>query len=111
MKIRGDHTKLGRQSLAISVWDDEGGPPASDAQAFDTADHHYGRRIEADRSWTIYHVFTGAPVRVDGRMMTGLDRQDATDGMLSLNRLNEQRSKDRRALSPPSSAAEAVRRP
>jgi hypothetical protein len=38
-----------------------------------------------DRSWTIYHVSTGIPARVDGSALTDLSRSAATDGMLSLN--------------------------
>ena len=51
-------------------------------------DRQYGRRVEADRSWTIYHVFTGIPAHVDGAFLTGLNHSDATIGMLSLNRRN-----------------------
>ena len=47
--------------------------------------HQYGRRIEADRSWTVYHVFTGVPARADDRPMTGLSRSVATESMLCLN--------------------------
>lgn len=47
---------------------------------------HYGRRIEADRSWTVYHVFTGIPALDGAGAMTGLSQGDATEGMLSLNR-------------------------
>ena len=64
----------------------------------DSMDHQYGRRIEADRSWTVYHVFTGVPAHADGQTMTGLSRSDATDGMLSLNRRNDGRRKDRGSL-------------
>lgn len=49
------------------------------------ADSQYGRRVEMDRSWTIYHVFTGVPALVCGQSMTGLNRADATCGMLRLN--------------------------
>lgn len=50
-------------------------------------DHQYGRRVEADRSWTVYHVFTGVPADCGGGgAMTGLSRTDATDRMLRLNR-------------------------
>lgn len=68
---------------------------ASGAQAPDGIDSHYGRRIENDRSWTVYHVFTGAPARVNGRAMTGLSRTEATESMLSLNRFNVQRRRER----------------
>jgi hypothetical protein len=42
--------------------------------------HDYGRRIEMNRSWTIYHVFTGIPAEVGTRSMVGLSKSDATDG-------------------------------
>lgn len=73
--------EFARHALAIEVWDDEGGAPAPNA-----TDHDFGRRVEADRSWTVYHVFTGVPARVDGLTMGGLSRSDATDKMLLLNR-------------------------
>ncbi len=49
------------------------------------AGRQHGRRVEADSTWTIYHVFSGVPASVDGRAMTGLSRADATDGMLAMN--------------------------
>lgn len=51
----------------------------------------YGRRVEADRSWTVYHVFSGVPARVAGASMMGLTWRTATTGMLSLNRESEAR--------------------
>lgn len=74
---------------AIDLWENEGGAHRH------TPDHHYGRRVEADRSWTVYHVFTGVPARIDGNMMIGLSQGAATDGMLSLNRHNEARRQGR----------------
>lgn len=50
------------------------------------ADRLYGRRVEADRTWTVYHVFTGVPAGTGSGAMTGLSRSDATDRMISLNR-------------------------
>jgi len=61
-------------------------------------DHHYGRRIESDRSWSVYHVFSGIPADVGGRSMAGLSRSDATQRMLSLNRRNEERRRERNRL-------------
>jgi hypothetical protein len=55
----------------------------------------FGRRIEADRSWTVDYVFTGVPARQDGHNMTGLSPSDATDGMLTLNRCKDGRPRDR----------------
>lgn len=54
-------------------------------------DEQYGRRVEAEQSWTIYHVFTGLPASREGLQLTGLSRSVATDGMLSLNRRNSGR--------------------
>ena len=33
----------------------------------------YGKRVEADKSWTIHHVFTGVPVSVGARDLISLD--------------------------------------
>jgi hypothetical protein len=55
----------------------------------DPMDNHYGRRVEADRSWSVYHVFTGVPAHACGHSMIGLNRSDATQRMLFLNRRNE----------------------
>jgi len=83
-----------RIAAAISVWENEGGAPGQDSMH-----HQYGRRIEADRSWTIYHVFTGVPARFGDAAMTGLSRMDATSGMLRLNLRNAERQRERIELS------------
>lgn len=88
-------TERKRIAAAISVWENEGG-----ASGQDSMHHQYGRRIEADRSWTIYHVFTGIPARFGGDAMTGLSRLDATSGMLCLNLRNAERRRERIELSP-----------
>lgn len=80
-------------NVALGRWENEGGASGSDSM-----DHDYGRRIEADRSWTIYHVFTGVPALLCGNTMIGLNRSDATIGMLSLNRHNAERRKERGRL-------------
>ena len=63
--------------------------------------HQYGRRVEADRSWTVYHVFTGVPADAACGAMTGLSRAAATDRMLSLNRRGAPGHGKRRWLKPP----------
>jgi hypothetical protein len=88
-------TERKQTAAAISVWENEGGAPGHDSMH-----HQYGRRIEADRSWTIYHVFTGVPARFGGEAMTGLSRLDATSGMLRLNLRNAERRRERTELSP-----------
>jgi hypothetical protein len=75
-----------RNLLAISVWDNEGGAVGRHA-----LDEQFGCRIETDRSWTVYHVFSGVPARAGGQNMTNHNRVDATEGMLSLNRRNQGR--------------------
>lgn len=77
----------------IDIWENEGG-----AHRHDYIGHHYGRRVEADRSWTVYHVFTGVPANIGGNAMIGLSRTAATDGMVSLNRRNEGPCRDRDRL-------------
>jgi hypothetical protein len=77
-------------SAAISVWENEGGALGRYA-----VDRHYGRRVEMDRSWTVYHVFSGVPASKGGNPMTGLSRLDATEGMLSLNLRNERRQREK----------------
>ena len=71
-------------ATAIGIWENEG-----DALGEYASPEQYGRRIEADRSWTVYHVFTGVPARPDGQAMTGLNWSDATDRMQALNLRNE----------------------
>src|ERR1700744_587878 len=89
-----DHgeAELRRHALAIGIWENEGGTSVSDP-----LDQQYGRRVEADRSWTVYHVFTGVPAHIDDSAMTGLSRSGATDRMLSLNHRNAHRRKERMA--------------
>jgi hypothetical protein len=63
----------------------------SEAVCHDSMDHQYGRRVERDGSWSIYHVFSGTPAHIHGHSLTGLSRGRATEGMLALNRRNEAR--------------------
>lgn len=93
MSLRNESEQR-RNLLGIEVWDNEGG-----AVGVEHLDRQYGRRIEADRSWTVYHVFTGVPAHTDGRTMTGLSWSGATNAMLSLNRRNEQARSDQDSLS------------
>jgi hypothetical protein len=83
-------TEFKRHALAIGVWENEGGAPIRDS-----ADYHYGRRIEIDGSWSIYHVFTGTPAEVSGHLMIGMTQSGATEGMVFLNRRNERRRRER----------------
>jgi hypothetical protein len=70
---------------------DAGQEIRSEALCHNAIDHQYGRRVERDGSWSIYHVFTGIPAKIQGYSLTGLSRRRATEGMLSLNRRNEAR--------------------
>lgn len=64
------------------------------------SDDHYGRRVEVDRSWTVYDVFTGVPATIGGHAMVGLSRQAATERMLAMNRNSGGRT-HRTHLDPP----------
>src|SRR5208337_5664766 len=97
MNSRRKHAETGRRALAIGIWENDG-----------SDDHDFGRRVEADRSWTVYHVFTGVPARIDGVTMTGLSRTDATDSMLSLNRCTVVHRQERNALLRSSSSSAEV---
>jgi hypothetical protein len=90
MNAGTDEIETGRQALAVAIWENEGGAPGQESM-----DHHYGRRVEQDGSWSIYHVFTGVPAEIQGHSMIGLSHSSATENMLSLNRQNEERRQER----------------
>jgi hypothetical protein len=75
-------------AVDVSFWENEGG-----ALNHSNMNHHYGRRIEPDGSWTIYHVFTGVPADMESRPMAGLGEKDATATMIILNAHNAKRRK------------------
>jgi hypothetical protein len=91
MNAQTDETEFERHALAVAIWENEGGSPQQDSMHY-----QYGRRIERDGSWSIYHVFTGVPAEIQGRRLTGMNRANATEGMLSLNRHNERGQPKRR---------------
>ena len=45
----------------------------------------YGKRVEADKSWTIHHVFTGVPVSLGARDLINLDAKTAVRALRLLN--------------------------
>lgn len=73
--------------VKTAIWETEGNGTGQNTRM----DQHFGRRIERDGTWTIYHVYSGMPAFADGRDMIGLTRSDATDGMLFLNKRNSRR--------------------
>ncbi|WP_202330226.1 hypothetical protein [Mesorhizobium sp. L-8-3] len=73
----------------------------SKANRDDPDDQQFGLRVEADRTWTVYHVFSGIPAEAGGNAMSGLDRGEATNRMLSLNRRTVFRSGTRAWVKPP----------
>jgi hypothetical protein len=93
MNSQCNQTDLKRNTIAIAIWENEGGAPGCDL-----TEHQYGRRIEADRSWTVYHVFTGVPACVGDDDLIGLDRSQATSSMISLNLRNVESRKQRISL-------------
>jgi hypothetical protein len=86
MNGQRNQTDLKRNTTAIAIWENEGGAPGRDL-----TEHLYGRRVEADRSWTVYHVFTGVTARVGDDDLIGLSRSQATSRMMSLNLRNAER--------------------
>lgn len=95
MNVDRNDAERRQNAAATSISESDGGVLDDDFM-----DHQYGRRIEADRSWTVYHVFTGIPADVDGEVMIGLSCQAATDSMLSLNGRNIERRKEQNRQSP-----------
>jgi len=81
-------------SLALGIWENEGG-----ALKWDSMDHHYGRRVESDGSWSIYHVYTGRPAAISGYSMTGLSKLDAGKDLIRLNLRSEQLRHERQSAS------------
>ena len=65
---------------ALENWDDEGGAPSQDSMHSE-----YGKRVETNGSWTIYHVFTGSPATIGGNLMQNMDANDALDQMRKTN--------------------------
>lgn len=80
MDVHGTSSRGAVLATAIGVWENEGGAPGPE-----TLVYQFGRRVERDRSWTVYHVFTGVPARVEGSTMTGLSRSKASERMSALN--------------------------
>lgn len=72
-----DNSRLPR---LLGVHDDPGA-----AARLPDSEGHLGRRVEMDGSWTMYHVFTGVPARVNNRIMTGLTRCEVTAVMVRRN--------------------------
>jgi hypothetical protein len=90
MKVIRFESNRSRNARDMSVWENEGGAVASGHP-----NHHYGRRIEANKSWTVYHVFSGVPADFGRGSMIELSEKEATTMMISLNANNAER---RRAI-------------
>lgn len=86
MKVTKFASDRSRNASDISVWENEGG-----AMARGHRNHHYGRRIEANKSWTVYHVFSGVPADFGSGSLIELSEKEATTMMISLNANNAER--------------------
>ncbi|MXN67168.1 hypothetical protein GR183_19845 [Stappia sp. GBMRC 2046] len=75
--------------FGLDRWDDDGG-----ASNRDSMYNEYGRRIEGDGTWTVYHVFTGVPATIGGQIMKGMN---ASDSMTRMMLTNSHNSKQRKA--------------
>ena len=51
----------------------------------------YGKRVEIDGTWTVYHVFSGVPAEINGRMLDGMSAAEATEYVLRANAGNAKR--------------------
>ena len=69
-----------RVTAALEIWDNEGGAAERTGRGY-----RFGRRFEADRSWTIYHVYTGVPAQLGNLRMIGLDKPTAAHALHVLN--------------------------
>ncbi|MEY9166150.1 hypothetical protein ABIE78_004269 [Sinorhizobium fredii] len=74
-------------ALAISVWESEGGAPNRSGRRY-----QYGRRFEGNRTYTIYHVFTGEAAEIGLWRMVGLSPRNAARALRILN--NPQQASD-----------------
>lgn len=51
----------------------------------------YGIRMEGDRSWTVFDIYTGWPFEYLGRSLDGLEEADARRLFVVLNALHQHR--------------------
>jgi hypothetical protein len=90
MKAKRHGTQWKRYSAIVGSWEKEGG-----GLEFDSTDHHYGRRIRMDRTWTIRHIDSAVSAKVDGQALVCLNRPEATKGMLAFILRNTERRQSR----------------
>ena len=84
-----------REEMAIENWENEGGSPSTFSQYHEDHDSNYGKRIEIDRTWTVYHVFTGIPVASGDGALVGLSNTEASARIASFNIGKEERRKSK----------------
>ncbi|HCL66376.1 MAG TPA: hypothetical protein DIC56_16360 [Rhizobium sp.] len=66
----------------IAEWENEGGRPGLPD---DWEPYLFGRRIERDGTWTIYHVFSGTPAQYGTWDMEGLTGTVASRALRTVN--------------------------
>lgn len=76
-RLRDHRTMRTGVNGALGEWENEGGAVASPDRLGD-----YGRRIEADGTWTVYEVFTGLEARQRGLAPSGLTKDEALDRLI-----------------------------
>ena len=79
---------------AIDMCENENG-----ASNCDSSIEQFGRRIEVNGSWTIYHVYSGIPAVIKGITMTDLSYAIASEVMIALNKQNVRRQGNQSGLS------------
>jgi len=82
-----------REETAIENWENEGGSPGAVPHYHEDFGFQYGKRIEIDRTWTVYHVFTGIPVSSGDGALVGLSNAEASAMIASFNIGKEERRK------------------
>lgn len=66
----------------LARWENEGGQPCRPAER---GPYLFGRRLEIDGTWTIYHVFTGLPAQYGDWSMEGLTKAVASRALRTVN--------------------------
>jgi hypothetical protein len=82
-------SKFSFLAAALRRRDSAGGVAARDEMHND-----YGRRVEQDGSWTIYHVFTGVPAHFGAREMTGMSASESMTMTVQTNAANGLRRRE-----------------
>ena len=86
--IMNDNNRREDPALAeLGIWENEGG-----ALGRHEATHSHGRHREPDKSWTLHHVFSGAPSELEAWFMAGPGETEARSTMIFLDVHNSRKT-------------------